>query len=107
MASSWGNGAWKTAVLAPVLAALALALGAAPAAAYADPFWKPDYKAAKDYARQRHHNIRIIGFTLRTPSRTWSYHGTSMITAFSAVEVMILTACLGRGGGRERTLRAR
>ena len=104
MASRWGIGAWKAAILAPVLAALALALGAAPAAAYADPFWKPDYKAAKDYARQRHHNIRIIGFTLRTPSRTWSYHGTSMITAFSAIKVMILTAYLRRGDVRDRSL---
>ena len=92
MASRWGIGAWKTAILAPVLAALALALGAAPAAAYADPFWKPDYKAAKDYARQRHHNIRIIGFTLRTPSHTWSYHGTSMITAF---QMWIPLRCIG------------
>ena len=104
MGSRWGKAAWKAGVLAPILAAAALAVGATPAAAYTDPFWKPDYKAAKGYARQRHHNIRIIGFTLRTPSHTWSYHGSSDIIAFSAVKVMILTAYLRRGDVRNRDL---
>jgi hypothetical protein len=104
MGSRWGNGVWRPRLLAPILVTVALAFGAAPAAAYSDPIWKPDYKAAKDYARQRHHNIRIIGFTLRTPGHTWSYHGTSTVPGFSAVKVMIMTAYLRRADVRNRDL---
>ncbi len=98
------RGAAPRRLAALLVTAFALALPASPAAAYTDPFWKPDYKSAKAYANQRHHNIRIIGFTLRTPSHTWSYHGTSTVTAFSAIKVMILTAYLERGDVRNRGL---
>ena len=55
-------------VAALLLTAFALVLPATPAAAYTDPLWKPDYKAAKAYAKSHRGDSKIIAFSLRTLS---------------------------------------
>jgi hypothetical protein len=92
--------------IAMLLVVLAIGAGAAAGAAYAATKpWKPDYKAARDYAH--HRQGQIIAFALRTEHHIWDYNGTSTMPSASVIKAMILTAYLNRGDVRNRDLRSK
>jgi beta-lactamase class A len=91
-------------VAALLVTVFALALSATPAAAYTDPIWKPDYKAAKAYAKSHRGDSQIIAFSLRTHMHLWNYRASETEPSASAVKVMILTAYLRRGSVKNSDL---
>ena len=91
-------------VAALLLTAFALVLPATPAAAYTDPLWKPDYKAAKAYAKSHRGDSKIIAFSLRTHMHLWNWRASETEPSASAVKVMIMTAYLRRGSVKNSDL---
>jgi hypothetical protein len=71
-----------------------------PAAAQPVP-WKPDIRAALDYAKHRH---GIITFAVRTPHHVWGYRITRTEPSASVLKAMLLVAYLRHVDVRDRAL---
>jgi beta-lactamase class A len=88
----------RIAVTALVLLGLA-----APAQAAPPRGWKPDMRAAREYAAAR---AGDVSFAVRTERRAWSWRGTTPYRSASVVKAMLLVAYLRRADVRGRGLRA-
>jgi hypothetical protein len=83
------------------LAALAAALAVASSASAAAQPWQPSMAAAVAYASHRH---GAIAFAVRTPTRSWSWHGTKVLPSASVLKAMLLVAYLDLPSVRARAL---
>jgi hypothetical protein len=83
------------------LAALAAALAVASSASAAAQPWQPSMAAAVAYASHRH---GAIAFAVRTPTRSWSWHGTKVFPSASVLKAMLLVAYLDLPSVRARAL---
>jgi hypothetical protein len=83
------------------LAALAAALAVASSASAAAQPWQPSMAAAVAYASHRHGEI---AFAVRTPTRSWSWHGTKVFPSASVLKAMLLVAYLDLPSVRARAL---
>jgi hypothetical protein len=83
------------------LAALAAALAVASSASAAAQPWQPSTAAAVAYASHRH---GAIAFAVRTPTRSWSWHGTKVLPSASVLKAMLLVAYLDLPSVRARAL---
>ena len=63
--------------------------------------WKPSVGAAIRYASHRH---GVIGFAVRTRSRSWGWHSRQTFHSASVVKAMMLVAYLNRPSVRGRSL---
>jgi beta-lactamase class A len=88
------------AILALVVGLLA-ADAAAPALAAPKP-WRPNLKAAINYARQRTGDVE---FAVRTEKHFWGYHATRTMPSASVIKAMCLVAYLDHPDVRDRPLR--
>jgi hypothetical protein len=83
---------------------LAVSLVAGPAASAATPEaddWRPDVRAAKQYASQRG---GTVSFALRTRRRLYGYQSRRTMSSASVVKAMLMVAYLNRRGIRGRRL---
>jgi hypothetical protein len=83
------------------LAALAAALAVASSASAAARPWQPSMAAAVAYASHRHGEI---AFAVRTPTRSWSWHGAEIFPSASVLKAMLLVAYLDLPSVRARAL---
>jgi beta-lactamase family protein len=83
------------------LAALAAALAVASSASAAARPWQPSMGAAVAYASHRHGEI---AFAVRTPTRSWSWHGAEIFPSASVLKAMLLVAYLDLPSVRARAL---
>ena len=65
--------------------------------------WHPNVAAARAYAQRRQGEI---SFAVRTPARSWSWHGTRGVRSASVIKAMLLVAYLDDPRVRDRPLRA-
>lgn len=86
-----------------VVIALVLFGLVAPAQAAPPRGWKPDMRAAREYASAR---AGDVSFAVRTERRAWSWRGTTTYRSASVVKAMLLVAYLRRSDVRGRALRA-
>jgi len=84
------------------LAALAAALAVASSASAAARPWQPSMAAAVAYASHRHGEI---AFAVRTPTRSWSWHGAEIFPSASVLKAMLLVAYLDLPSVRARALK--
>jgi beta-lactamase class A len=86
----------RTAALAAAAVAVVL-----PAPAAAAP-WRPDVRAAAQYASQRH---GTVAFAVRTRRRSWGWHARRTLPSASVLKAMLLVAYLDERSVRRRRLR--
>jgi Beta-lactamase enzyme family len=91
------------ALLAVPITAGAITAGAAPVAERPARLWHPGIWRAERYAAHRH---GVIAFSVRTRTRTWSWHATTSFPSASVVKAMLLVAYLDRPSVRARRLSA-
>ena len=87
---------------APVIAALACLLAAAPAAAAPPAGWTPEVDATRAFADGR---AGEVSFHVRTENEHWSLDADRPVASASVVKAMLMLAYLDRRAVRTRALR--
>jgi hypothetical protein len=84
-----------------VIRALALALAGVALLAPSAHAWRPDVRAAREFAQERR---GIEAFAVRTPERAWGHRARRTFPSASVLKAMLLVAYLRQRGVRGRAL---